>query len=119
MFEYIELKPKMYSMQCEGEVKQSCQGVPGRAKNDWLHETYHMVLEKQISIRKEMTVLRSRDLGMLTERVNKTCLSCFDDKHYITGQTSIPYGHYTIPKPNSRKRAAARQTTGTAKTIKL
>ena len=122
MFEYIGLKPKMYSMQCEGEVKQSCKGVPGRVKKDLLHETYHKVLENQISIRKEITILRSRDLGMFTERVNKTCLSCFDDKRYITGYTSIPYGHYTIPKPNSRKRAAAttaRQTNAAVKTIKL
>jgi len=105
MFEYIGLKPKMYSMQCEGEVKQSCKGVNSGVKKGLLHEIYYMVLEKQTSIRKEMTILRSRELGLFTERVNKTCLSCFDDKRYITGYTSVPYGHYTIPKP-SRKRAA-------------
>ncbi len=43
-----------------------------------------------------MNVLRSRGLSIFTEKINKTALSCFDDKRYVTGFESKAYGHYSI-----------------------
>jgi hypothetical protein len=100
MVEYVGLKPKMYSMQYlkkdTYDVKQSCKGVTYSVKKGLHHETYKQVLESGKSIRKEMHVMRSDRMAMYTQAINKTALSCFDDKRYITRECSLPYGHYSI-----------------------
>jgi hypothetical protein len=100
MVEFVGLKPKMYSMQYlkkdKYDVKQSCKGVTYSVKKGLHHETYKHVLESGKSIRKEMHVMRSGLMTVHTQAINKTALSCFDDKRYITRESSLPYGHYSI-----------------------
>ncbi len=102
MLEYVGPKPKMYSMLHVNGVKQSCKGVNRTVRKGLNHELYVEVLEKQLSIRREMNVLRSRGLSIYTEKINKTALCCFDDKRYVTGFQSKAYGHYSIAVPRPK-----------------
>ncbi len=99
MLEYVGPKPKMYSMLHVNGVKQSCKGVNRAVRKGLNHELYVEVLEKQLSVRREMNVLRSRGLSIFTEKINKTALSCIDDKIYVTGFQRKAYGHYSIAVP--------------------
>ena len=45
-----------------------------------------------------MTLIRSDNHNLYCDKVNKTSLSCFDDKHYVKscGVEALAYGHYDI-----------------------
>ena len=48
-----------------------------------------------------MTKLRSVGHQVVVSAVTKVALNCFDDKHYILGDTvfSLAYGHYSPGNP--------------------
>ncbi len=109
MLEYVGLRPKMYSLkylkrdaktnQYLEETKQSNKGVTATVKQGLHHEQYLSVLQNQETVRKSMTIIRSHQLQIVTERVNKIVLSSMDDKRYlIETNQSLPFGHYSIER---------------------
>ena len=99
MIEYVGLKPKMYSMSSISGSKQSAKCVNRAVKETLHHSLYRKVLEEEITIRREMTSLRSRNLSMYLEKVNKFALSSFDDERYIDGSYTKAFCHYSIATP--------------------
>ena len=62
------------------------------------HENYKDVLFNKKQIRHTMRVIKSEKHRLGSYVLNKTSLSCFDDKRYIheNGVTSYAYGHKNI-----------------------
>ena len=59
---------------------------------------YDDVLEKETEKRENMNFIKSKKHKINTIKVNKICLSCFDNKKYLLndGITSYAYNHYKI-----------------------
>ena len=97
-------KSKMYSYEVElpgGEVKnnKACKGISKNVvKRDIDHKDYLSVLQNNTIVKHKMKTFRSDHHVVSSYEINKTSLSCFDDKRYILddGITSYAYGHYKI-----------------------
>ena len=61
------------------------------------HSNYKDVLFNKKQLHHTVKTIRS-EKHQLSYEINKTSLSCFDDKRYIhdNGMTSYAYGHYKI-----------------------
>ena len=59
---------------------------------------YDDALENETEKRENMNFIKSKKHNVNTIKVNKICLSCFDNKKYLLndGITSYAYGHYKI-----------------------
>ena len=66
-------------------------------KKENKHSNYKDVLFNKKQLHPTVKTIRS-EKHQLSHEINKTSLSCFDDKRYIhdNGMTSYPYGHYKI-----------------------
>ena len=73
-------------------------------KRDIDHKDYLSVLQNNTILKHKMKTFRSDHHVVSSYEINKTSLSCFDDKRYILddGITSYAYGHFLI-QPNSLK----------------
>ena len=67
-------------------------------KRDLDHSHYLACLENNTVEQLKMRTIRSDPNVVSSYEINKTSLSCFDDKRYILhdGITSYAYGHYLI-----------------------
>ena len=115
IIESVGLKSKMYSYKTEIADGHSAEGQ-GSAKvennktakavkknvieRDLDHSHYLACLQNNTMIRHKMHSIRSDHHVVSSYEINKTSLSCFDDKRYIlpNGITSYAYGHYMIKK---------------------
>ena len=93
--EFVGLKSKMYSyVTAAGKNGKTAKGVKKQViKNTIKHEDYKKVLFTKTQTRHTMKGIRS-DLHQLgTYKINKTSLSCFDDKRYILddGVSTLAY----------------------------
>ena len=101
---FVGHKSKMYSYEVElpgGEVKNNKKAKGIRdivTKRDIDHKDYLSVLQNNTILKHKMKTFRSDHHVVSSYEINKTSLSCFDDKRYILddGITSYAYGHYKI-----------------------
>ena len=105
---FVGLKSKMYSYLVEkinkGEAIEikNFKKAKGITKNvtqrDIEHEHYLSCLNNSTIIKNKIKTIRSVCHNVSSYEINKTSLSCYDDKRYILddGITSYAYGHYKI-----------------------
>ena len=103
---FAALKSKMYSYEVElsdghGGVKiknnKTAKGVKKNViKRDLDHSDYLACLQNNTIEKHKMKTIRSDHHVISSYEINKTSLSCFDDKRYILndGITSYAYGNY-------------------------
>ena len=96
--EFVGLRSKMYSYtKAGGGGGKTAKGVKKSViKNDVKHENYRDMLFSQEQLRHTMRTIRSERHQLYSYELNKTSLSCFDDKRYILGDgvETRAYGHY-------------------------
>ena len=113
---FAGLKPKNYS--CLIKIADGHSDSPGQGsakienkktakrvkknviKRDLDHSDYLACLQNNTVRQHKMRTIRSDHHVVSSYEINKTSLSCFDDKRYILpdGITSYAYGHYMIKK---------------------
>ena len=95
----------MYSYLTEldgGDIIKNNKTAKGVKKNviksDLDHSDYLACLQNNSIEQHKMRTVRSDHHVVSSYEINKTSLSCFDDKRYIfpNGITSYAYGHYSI-----------------------
>ena len=99
IYEYIGLKPKMYSiLDIHNHEKSVYKGHNSDIKFDEFKDTHS---NKKV-IRHDMRGIKSKNHNITTYEKNKISLSAFDDNQYILddGINTLPYGHNDIPKMN-------------------
>ena len=99
--EFVGLRSKLYSLTVEGESKDKkvAKGVKRCVINKELKFTdFKSTLENKTQLRKDMNFIKSKLHNVNTVKVNKICLSCFDNKRFILddGISTLSYGHYRI-----------------------
>ena len=95
IYEYIGLKPKMYSIRdIHNHEKSVYKGHNSDIKYDEFKDTHS---NKKV-IRHDMREIKSKNHNITTYEKNKISLSAFDDKRYILddGINTLPYGHKDI-----------------------
>lgn len=96
--EFVGLKPKMYSV-LYGKTKKEMKRAKGVnssvVKRILRHKDYLHCLQNQQRLTHKMTRIGSVGHKIFTIEQQKTSLSPYDDKRWITsdGITSLPYGH--------------------------
>ena len=93
--EFVGLKSKMYSLLAKDDKEvNKAKGINVKLK----HDTYVDVLLGKKVVRHKMKRILSEKHHIGTYIINKTTLSCFDDKRYILddGINSLAYGHKDI-----------------------
>jgi hypothetical protein len=99
--EFIGLRAKKYSILIPGEPdKLTCKGVKKSYVTKHLrHSTFLETLTNQTSNTAEFDNFRSHLPTLHTVRIQKQCLSAFDDKRYILsdGFSTLAYGQCDIP----------------------
>ena len=98
---FVGLKSKMYSYLVElldGLIKnnKTAKGITKNVtKRDLEHEDYLSVLQNSNIKKHKIKTIRSDHHVVSSYEINKTSLSCYDDKRYILddGITSYAYGH--------------------------
>ena len=98
--EFIGLRSKMYSyLKDTNECGRTAKGIKKNViKKDIKHENYKDVLFNNKQVYHKMKMIRSQRHQIGSYEINKTSLSCFDDKRYLhnNGIYSYAYGHYEI-----------------------
>lgn len=101
-YEYIGLKSKMYAIRTENNdyIKKSKGVKKSVVKNEIDFEDYKTCLWNQKEVYRSMNQIRSHQHELFTVEMYKKVLSHSDDKRYLLddGVTSLPWGHYNIPK---------------------
>ena len=101
IIDFAGLKPKMYSYQTENKNNKTAKGVKKNVvKKEIKHKDYLDCLFNNQIMRHKMNTIRSDHHQISSYQINKTSLSCYDDKRYILhdGISSLAYGHYKIEK---------------------
>lgn len=105
--EFVGLRPKMNFLRfVNGEEKKTSKGVSKSViKNHLRHVMYKDCLFSRSKSTHNMTLIRSDHLELFCDNINKTTLSCFDDKRYVKscGVKTVAYGHYDIKTLQSLK----------------
>ena len=95
--EFVGLRSKMYSyMKDNKQVSRTAKGIKKNViKQKIQHDNYKDTLFNKKQMRHTMRLIKSEKHQIGSYLVNKTSLSCFDDKRYIhkNGVTSYAYGH--------------------------
>ena len=98
--EFIGLRSKMYSYQKDNQKGgKTAKGIKKNIiKNNIKHENYKQTLFESKRMHHKMKTIRSQNHQLGSFEINKTSLSCFDDKRYLAkdGIKSYAYGHYAI-----------------------
>ena len=96
IIEFDGLKSKMYSYKTESKNNKTAKGVQKNIiKRDIDHSDYLTCLQNNTIVQHKMKTIRSEYHDISSYEINKTSLSCYDDKRYILddGKTSYAYGH--------------------------
>ena len=105
IIEFIGLKSKMYSYKTETKNSKTAKGVKKNVINrDLNHSDYKDTLFNDKIMQHKMKSIRSDHHQVSSYEINKTSLSCFDDKRYILndGISSYAYGHYMIKNDKAK-----------------
>ena len=98
--EFVGLRSKMYSyIKDNNNGGKTAKGIKKNViKNDINHDDYKDVLFNEKQLFHQMKTIRSNNHQLGSYTINKTSLSCFDDKRYLypDGIHSLAYGHYAI-----------------------
>ena len=98
--EFVGLRSKMYSYTKEdGKGGKTAKGVKKCViKKNITHENYKETLFQQQQLHHKMKTIRSAKHRLYSYEINKTSLSCFDDKRYISddGVHTLAYGHIKL-----------------------
>ena len=98
--EFVGLRRKMYSYIKDNEnASNTAKGIKKDIiKKNIKHEDYKNVLFNNEQMHHQMKTIRSNHHQFGSYELNKSSLSCFDNKRYIhhDGITSYAYGHYKI-----------------------
>jgi hypothetical protein len=100
--EFVSLKSKMYAFVRQEREKlrehKSAKGVQNCViEHNLKFDHYLACLRLNIVYEHEFSNIRSVDHQVFTSKQKKISLSCFDDKRYLTSNTtSLPYGHVNI-----------------------
>ena len=98
--EFVGLRSKMYSyMKDNKQGSRTAKGIKKNViKQKIQHDNYKDTLFNKKQMRHTMRLIKSEKHQIGSYMVNKTSLSCFDDKRYIhkNGVTSYAYGHNKI-----------------------
>lgn len=90
----------MYSMLLlDRSEKKTAKGVSKPVvKQDLKHSMYKDCLFNRSKSTHNMTLIRSDHHELFCDNINKTTLSCFDDKRYVKscGIETLAYGHRDI-----------------------
>ena len=104
--EFVGLRSKMYSyMKDNKQGSRTAKGIKKNViKQKIQHDNYKDTLFNQKQMRHEMRLIKSEKHRIGSYVVNKTSLSCFDDKRYIhkNGVTSYAYGHNRLRKISAK-----------------
>ena len=103
MKEFTALNPKVYSFtnvshkDCE-EGQDNFKKLKGISKvvvkKEITHDDYNKVLESGESIKRDVIGFRSFEHQIYTVKTNKTALTAYYDKFYMTdNNTCIPFGY--------------------------
>lgn len=100
MKEIVGLRSKMYSWNTAFKEKCVGKGIQKRVSKTLKLDEYKEVLETAGKLFHKMTAIRSKNHTINMIEYNKVSLSAYEDKRYMLedGITSLPYGHYKIPK---------------------
>ena len=119
--EFVGEKPKMYSYKTEIETKpikicgktygkitktkesKTAKGVKKSViRKEIKHQNYLDCIFNNQIMKHKMNTIRSQCHQVSSCQINKTSLSCYDDKRYILhdGISSLAYGHFSIDKKN-------------------
>ena len=97
--EFVGLRSKMYSIKLGNEEKKRAKGVKKIVvKKHLRHQHYKDVLFNKTVRKDVMKMIRNEKHELYTIAMNKTSLSCFDDKRYLLsdGYSSFAYGNVAI-----------------------
>ena len=98
--EFIGLRSKMYSyLKDTNDCGKTVKGIKKNIiKKDIKHENYKNVLFKNKQVYHKMKTIPSQRHQLGSYEINKTSLSCFDDKQYRHDNRiySYTYSHYEI-----------------------
>ena len=102
---FVGLKSKMYSYLVEMpegiKNNKTAKGVTKTVtKRDLRHSHYLSCIQNSTISKHRVNTIRSVNHVVSSFEINKTSLSCYDDKRYILddGISSYAYGHYKISK---------------------
>ena len=97
-FEFVGLKPKMYSIDFGVTEKKVAKGVNRSViRRKLKHQMYKDCLFHKKALYHTMINIRSDKHQLNTYKMNKISLSPFDDKRYFVSETSsYAYGHFKI-----------------------
>ncbi|XP_073982716.1 uncharacterized protein [Rhodnius prolixus] len=82
--EVIALRPKMYAINVDGNIKKRAKGVQKTTLKRISFEDYRRVLFENISMLSIMRSIRSKEHNVFSLEVNKLSLSANDDKRVIS-----------------------------------
>ena len=96
--EFVGLRAKMYSLSCGKKSQKKVKGI----KKNYVkkHVRHRSFLKRNPKLTADATfrLFQSRNHQVRTVKINKVCLSAFDDKRYILDDrvTTLAYGHQQI-----------------------
>ena len=86
--EFVGLKSKMYSMKnIDGKESNTAKGVNIATEFNEFKDT----LFNKIVVRHKMKRIQSKNHKLGTDEINKTSLSCFDDKRFFLNDVVRKY----------------------------
>ena len=98
--ELVGLRSKMYSyIKDNNNGGKTAKGIKKNViKKEIQHSDYKDVLFNEKQLHHQMKTIRSNKHILGSYVINKTSLSCFDDKRYLhpNGLDSFAYGHYRV-----------------------
>ena len=98
MKEFTALNPKVYSFEGVNESSKKLKGVSKVVvKKEIQHNDYNNVLKTGQVIKKDVVGIRSFNHQLYTVKTNKTALTSYYDKLYMTdNNTCVPFGYYKV-----------------------
>ena len=98
--EFVGLRSKMYSyIKDNNNGGKTAKGIKKNViKKEIQHSDYKDVLFNEKQLHHQMKTIRSNNHELGSFVINKTSLSCFDDKRYLhpNGLDSYAYGHFRL-----------------------
>ena len=98
IYEFVGLRPKLYSIQGYVQRKQAAKGIQKSMANSITHQAFKNTLMQKTTKSVQTMRIDSQKHLVQTIQVTKIALSPFDDKRYILedGVTTLAYGHYLL-----------------------
>jgi len=99
--EFVGLRAKMYSIKTKNNESKRAKGIKRNVvRNNIVHNDYKDTLFDSGRSHIAMNTIRSDKHIIMSYKLNKIGLSCYDDKRYIldNGRDTLAYGHYKIKK---------------------